>query len=71
MLIMLENEFKEVCEGQYDLPFFPLIALSLNYIEPLPWFCINCPEWGNVLLFKVPYEDNPLPGLKMIFFLLL
>jgi hypothetical protein len=53
MLVMSKNEFKEVCEGQYDLPFFPFVTLNLDYIEPLPCFCIDCLEWGNVLLFRV------------------
>jgi hypothetical protein len=36
-------------------------------VEPLPWYYIDCPKWGDVLLLVVPYENHE-SGLWMIAF---
>ncbi len=35
-------------------------------IDPLPWYCINYPKWGNVLLFKDPFIEHP-QGVKIFY----
>jgi len=52
---------------RFELTFLPFVALNFHYnllkdvfiIKPLPWFCIDCPVWGDVLLFRVPFEEHP------------
>ncbi len=36
-------------------------------IDLLPWYCIDYPKWGNVLLIKYLFIEHP-QGVKMIVF---
>ncbi len=79
----IEYLFKEDYENQYYLPLlFTFIGLNLmnkvltfyiqnqssNFeIEPLPWYCIDCPKENDVMLIKVLVEEHPW-GMKMAFF---
>jgi hypothetical protein len=52
---------------KFGLIFLPFVTLNFDYnmlkdvfiIKPLPWFCIDCSDWGDVLLFRVPFEEHP------------
>jgi hypothetical protein len=60
---------------RFELIFLPFVALNFNcnllkdvfIIEPFPWFCIDYLDWGDVLLFRVPFEEHP-SSLKTIIF---
>jgi hypothetical protein len=61
---------------RFELTFLPFVALNFHYnllkdvfiIKPLPWFCIDCPVWGDVLLFRVPFEEHPSSLKTIVFF---
>jgi hypothetical protein len=75
--------FEKDYDNQYDLPLpFTFIGLNLmnkastsylqnqvsNFeIKPLPWYCINYPKEGDVLLIKVHVEEHPW-GVKIMLF---
>jgi hypothetical protein len=76
MLVWSKDNLEEFCEGQCDLPpLFSFVALNLDnslmqnafIFKPLPWYYIDYPKWGDVLLLVVPYEKHR-SGLWMIMF---
>jgi hypothetical protein len=73
MLVWFEDSLEEVCEGQCNdfPPFLSIPALNINttfysnlILEAFPWYCINYPKWGDILLFKVPL-NNHHSGIQM------
>ncbi len=67
MLVWFEDSLEEVCEGQRNdfPPFLSLLALNINNIfcgnfmlEPLLWYCIDYLEWEDILLLRVPSDNQ-------------
>jgi hypothetical protein len=76
MLVWFEDNLEEVCEGQCNdfPPFLSLLALNINIIfcgnlilEPLRWYCIDYPKWGDIFLIRVP-SNNHHSSLQMVVF---
>jgi hypothetical protein len=60
---------------RFELTFLPFVALNFHcnllkdvfIIEPFPWFCIDCLDWGDVLGASIKFEDNCLFSFYEVF----
>jgi len=65
-LFDLENELETLALGcDCDCKSHPVDPIPQFQLEPLPWFCIDHPNIGDCIVYKVSAEVHPR-GIQMI-----
>ncbi len=65
-LFDLENELETLALGcDCDCKSHPVDPIPQFQLEPLPWFCIDHPNVGDCIVYKVSAEVHPR-GIQMI-----